>query len=172
MTTFITPVIGLTEGASVGLGFREQEPVTPPAVGTAWTVKLAGQYDHRLLSIKASITTSAVVATRVPVLSLITEDGVTVWSIRTQMTVAASTTADLGFILNYPVNETVELTHAQAPLPDFLLTGGLTLSLSADLLDVGDQITPVSLYWEKYPHGPNGYPTGIQRLTFSSQATP
>ena len=170
MTTFVTPVFGLTEGASFGLGFRELDPVPSPSAGAPFTYKLDGSYDYRVLSVSATFTADATVANRLPYLSFVNEDNQDIWTIYTALTVVAGAVAQVTFISGYPVNEVQATTHAQAPIPDMLLTGGCSLVLGASGIDAGDQFSNVQVYREKYPHGPNGYPTGLHPVTLPGVA--
>ena len=161
MPAFVFPVLGLTEGASLGLGYREFDRYPSPAAGAAFSLKLDAAYDYRILSARATYTTDATVANRYPVLSVVSQDGTVLFAIAASTAVAASSAITYQWLSGIGYSSVGDLVNAVLPLADFLISGAYTVSLSATAIDAGDQISGVSLYVEKYPRGPEGYPTGL-----------
>lgn len=160
----ITPALGLSSGASFGLGFIRPLTFAPAVVGAAMAYRFDGAEMVRPLSVVAQLTTSAVVANRGLALTMVDDDGNTVYRIPQTTAVVASTTVTAQWLLGMTVPYAGTNGDLIAGLPSMLLSGGYTLSLSASLLDAGDQLKNGRLYLEAYPLGPAGYPGGTTRL--------
>jgi hypothetical protein len=118
-------------------------PIASPAAGADFTITTPGESTWSVLSIAATLTTSAVVANRVPVLRM-TDGSSVLWRVPALVAVTASLTTQVSWV--------AELGYQQAALSGGALTVGLPpmylqpgniVALTTSALDVGDTWTNI-----------------------------
>lgn len=119
--------------------------VTSPAAGADFTVPVPGGVTWLLLSLSATLVTSAVVANRTPVLTL-TDGSTTSVRVPLAAVVAASSTAKASWIRNYGDKNVAAPSAAIVQgFPGFPLASNYQLAMSTQNLDVGDQWSAIAL---------------------------
>lgn len=113
--------------------------VVAPAVGVEWSATVPPGSTWELLTVRHSITTSAVVANRIPGLRVTDSDGGFVLRIPPSGQVAASSSQGLSFASG--IGGWVNLGEMVSPLPSppILLPSGWIIRSLTSALDVGDQ---------------------------------
>ena len=123
-------------------------PIDQPAAGTDWSVKLSNSDEVKLLSLTGKLATSAVVATRSPVLTVTDLNG-NVVTVDGELTgQAASLTITYSWRpgnLQYGVN--AGGTVAATSCPGFWLPAGATIKVTTVALDVADQWSALVAYY-------------------------
>jgi hypothetical protein len=122
---------------------RRTIAVDRPAVGLDWTTTVPAGHVWELATVFASLTSSAVVANRVPRL-VVTAEGVTILDAPPAAVQAASLTRRYswaGYEAAYQVD-----TGVAVPLPPLVLAEGATVGSLTTALDVGDQWSAPVLY--------------------------
>lgn len=155
---------GLVEPFGYGLAYPDWLDVASPAAGQTASVTVEGQWYVRLVAARLSITTDANVANRVVSLDYINARGTTYVQNAASVLVTASTTAQ---VFEWDRNRTVAEwntgTPVWAPLLDEFLPPGFTIKFNVAAIQVGDQLSGIHLWVEKFPTGARGYPTGMVR---------
>lgn len=121
-------------------------PFAPPAPGTDWTVQVPPGTVWRLLSLKATLTTSVAVANRIPRLTF--GDGTT-----TYFSVAPSVVQTAGIAVIYAgaaigVGGSIATLYGVWPLssPSIPQVGSTVMGTSTAAIDATDQWSAISLY--------------------------
>ena len=164
MTEITLPTFGLTAGARFGLGFPRYRIIPAPAVGSPGKLSVPGEEVWRIMSIVASLTTSAVVANRAPEINVQDQDGNKVVRVPTTAFALATTTTQLEWLAGLGADYVGADGSQILPLPSFLVPGGFSINLSVGAMDVGDAISAIKVYAEVFPTGPEGYPIGMNRV--------
>jgi hypothetical protein len=153
--------LGLTGPFSHGRGFSEPAAVTQPAAGSGFTITVGSQYWERLTALTFRLVTSAVVANRQVSLTATSGDGVPLAIFPAASVQAASLTWDYSFLPNLSTFNTVSGLVVTAPAPTFFLQPGYTLVVAVGAVDVGDQLSRIRFYRERFSTGPGGYRQGM-----------
>lgn len=152
---------GILEPFAVGLGFVDWIEVAQPAAGASAQVTVEGQWSMRVLAARASITTDANVANRVVTLDYINARGQTYVQNGAAALVLASTTAQ---VFEWDIGRTVSEwntgTTIWAPCQNMLMPPGFVVKFNVASIQVGDQLSGLRLWVEKFPTGPRGYAQG------------
>lgn len=137
-----------------GTGWTELIELPQPAVGAVGTYKIPGETFTRVVAGRARLVTSAVVANRFPALDVLDGDGTIVLRVMSPTAVVASTTRDVSFISNLGVSLTSGFGEDALPFSDGLFPPGFQIRVSVGGIDVGDQLSGLSLLVWRVPSGP------------------
>lgn len=121
--------------------------VPQPAKGADFTFIPAGQERVRLLSLSAILTTSAVVANRVPSLTFKTRDALTYWSADTVTPQPASLAVRYSWAIGTGLSiNAAPFTSERvgAPLPHLWLDADDTVSGATLAIDINDQWSSIA----------------------------
>lgn len=140
------------------------ELITPaaPAAGASFTRLVPGHTYERYLSIKATFTTSAVVANRLPFVAYTNGDNVEYYRALTGAVVAATSVLVMTWSRDLDTNAPAATGFAAGPLRDEELPAGYHLVIGLTNIDVGDQISAVDLWTKRTPTGPMEPATGAR----------
>jgi hypothetical protein len=156
------PVLhGLTSEFAHGRAFSEVVPIANPAVATGFTYTVGGNYWERLAAISFVLTSDGNAANRAVLLRIKDATGATLVAVPT----AAVQVATKVYTYSYwgdqvPATDTVGLVNAQ-PIPRIFLQPGFQVVVSIGAVQVGDQVSAVRLYVERFDTGPEGLPIGM-----------
>lgn len=155
-------VTGLLQPFGHGLGFPDWIDVTSPAAGAAASYTVTGDNYVRVLAARASITTDSNTANRIVSLDFVNARSVTYCRNAAAVVVTASTT-NQAFEWQYGrgTSEWNTNTPVFAPIMLAPLAPGFTVKFSVDNVQVGDQLSGLKLWVEKFLTGPDGYSTGV-----------
>jgi len=129
--------------------------VAKPAAGAQWAFTFPGDRIWRVRGVTALLTTSAVVANRIPALSL--DDGANFLAVAGHVAAtAAGSATEYGWNTFAPLMTAPSGGFASAGLPDLTFAGGLTLRSQCGGFDVGDQWSAVVIWAETLLHQPTG----------------
>lgn len=129
--------------------------VATPAAGAEFVITGPGQGIWRVIALRAVLTTSATVATRIPGLTYGTSDGL-VGHTAGLGTVAASLAASWSGFAGSPNTAGAGVVHQWAvPTDGYLLLPGWTLSSLTAAIDATDQWSLVRALVVEYPTGPD-----------------
>lgn len=127
---------GRVSGESAWRRSRIAVPVASPAAGADWTLTVPAGHLYQLLAVFATLTTSAVAATRIARLTL--SDGV-----RTLADVPPISSQITTLVRRYlwlPAGQAYATgLGILSPLPDLTLAAGWTVGTTTDAIDAGDQ---------------------------------
>lgn len=150
----------MTRGEYLASPFRYAEgwvdfiDVAQPAAGANKSVGVPGEYGMRVLAARATLSTDANVANRLLSLDFVTANGVSrvrncpgvVWT---------ANTSSQTFVWNHAwhVSEWATATPVLIPVLDLLLPPTWLVQFTVDNIQVGDQLSALSLVVEKVPTG-------------------
>jgi hypothetical protein len=158
----VTPSLhGLTSEFAHGRAFSEVVPLASPAAATGFTYTVGGNYWERLAALSFVLTSDGNAANRAVLLRVKDATGATLLAIPT----AAVQVASKVYTYSYwgsqsPATDAVGLVNAQ-PVPSIFLQPEFSLVVSIGAVQVGDQVSAIRLYLERFDTGPEGYPTGM-----------
>lgn len=113
------------------------------AVGTGVTVPVPESEYQQLVAVSFRLVTSAVVATRTPVVSVTDGSGVAIVGVAAGYGATASTTADYTFAVGLGEWDQSNNAVASGALPPLTLDAGDTIVIDVGAIDAGDQISRV-----------------------------
>ena len=155
---------GLLQPFGYGLGYQDWVQVAQPAAGNAQTVTVTGENYVRVLAARATLTTSAVAANRVLSLDFINARGVTFVQNGAPVLVTANTSNQVfEWDFDRTVSEWNTGTPVWVPVVDVFLPPGFAIKFNVAAIDVGDQLSNLVLWIERFPTGERGYPQGMVR---------
>lgn len=131
--------------ALIGSGVVRRTVLATPSVaaGAGVTVGIPESEYQQLVAVTFRLATSAVVATRVPVVTVTDGSGVAVMSVSSGYGATAGTTADYCFAVGLGEWDQSNNATASGGLPAFPLDGGDSIVISVGAIDAGDQISRV-----------------------------
>ena len=137
-----------------GFAIGWQEPVflPVPVVGAQWSYTVDGRYYERVLALRFMITTSAVVASRNPVVVLADVAGRTTAVVPAGQNVPASTLLTIDLAVGSPGLAGGAAGRTFGFLPDLLIPPGWSWSSAVGNGDPGDQLSGVSLLVQRFPN--------------------
>lgn len=135
-------------------GWIDYIDVAQPAAGAQATFPVPGQYGVRVLAARATVATDGNAANRLVSLDYVTPNGV----VRVRNTPAVVWTANTSaqaFIWNsgWNVSEWATNTPVMVPVLPLLLPPTWLIRFAIDSIQVGDQLSSLSLVVEKVPTG-------------------
>lgn len=136
---------------SYAVGWQEPLYLSNPAAGSEWTYTVSGRFYERLLSVRYTLVTSAVVANRFPRLALADANGTHVLSVPVAGTVVAGTTLFIHGMLGAPAFGSGTTGNSQGFIPDMLIPPGWTWHVNTSGLDAGDTETGIVLIVQRFP---------------------
>lgn len=154
------PTVGLLTPFSFGRGYPQIERPAQPAAGAPAVLQVPGTENWRIVLARATLTTSATVASRVVHLDFLDPDGNLIcdfWSAATQ---AASLTGSVVFAAGIPEYAPATGGPAVVPIPDIILPVGCSVGFEVASIDAADQLKALTLFIEKFDISGAGYPTG------------
>lgn len=133
--------------------FLKPYTVTNPAVATDWTHRCPGHEIHRVLAVRAVLTTDANVANRLPALTI--NDGTdTFATIPAPAAITASKTGQVSTVAGAPsVGATDGPLLWAAPTDGWLLLPGWGLTVVTAAIQAADQWSAIRLWVVAYPTG-------------------
>lgn len=162
MTEFVTK--GFVEPFGYGLGYPDWLNITAPAAGLTFTHTIGGSHYERILAARATFTSDANAANRLVTLDFVNARGTTFVQNGASTVITANTT---GQVFEWDIGRTVAEWNANtpiwSPLARFLMPPAFTVVFNVSNIQVGDQLTGLSMWVEKFPTGKTGYPTGDVR---------
>jgi hypothetical protein len=152
---------GLLQPFGYGLGYQDFVAIATPAAGANASFTVEGRNLVRIYGARATLTTSATVANRFLSLDYLTARGNTFLRNAAGLVVVASTT-NQAFEWNAQRTDDKVVANAPVLLPVFpaFLTPGTVVQFTVDAIQVGDQLTSLSLYVERFDTGSIGYERG------------
>ena len=132
-------------------GWQEPVIVANPAPGAGFAHTTPGQYSERLYAVTFRLTTSIVVANRVPVMQLTDNNGVRVTAGKAGGAVVASTVLRANLCITTPVDPGGIAGDTFGYLPDVLVPPGWTWTLNVGGIDAGDQVDLIMLLVQRFP---------------------
>jgi hypothetical protein len=121
-----------------------------------------------VLTACATLTASATVASRFPVLTLQNGDGFVFASFAATTAVVASGVVTVTWALGANIPGGAGNASPTVPLTEIIMPAGFAVSIGAIGLDGADQLSNVALYLLHIPTGPTGPPQGTANLTDTS----
>lgn len=140
-----------------------------PSAGAAFTRRVDGRAYEQVVSVRATVTTSAVVANRVPTVEFADGDGTVFASFRSATVIAAGTTDTVQWAYTGDHEATGDNAAGFDPLPGILLPSGYRINVTLSNLDAADQISDLALMILFRPTGPMAEPDGAR--PYSPQPT-
>lgn len=142
----------MTAPPSYAVGWFDRVIIPNPAAGANFAYTVDGRYVERLLSVRFTLVTSAVVANRFPVMRLSDVTGRVVAGVWAGGTIPASTTQIQTLAREFSLQSNYGGTEVFGPLPDWITPPGYTWQSFVQNIDVGDQISAVTLLVNRFPN--------------------
>lgn len=152
--------VSVLQPYAVGRGYPQIKAVASPAAGAGFAYPLTGSGIENVQAVAFRIVTSAAVANRFCILDVLDGDGAVVASSVAGAAIVASSTVTVSFWQAPAPLSGPNGGRLVVPLPDLILIGGLSLSVSVAAIDAGDQIDRIRVFTETFPSGPTGEPAG------------
>lgn len=157
--------VQVTEGVLTpfdwGLGYQDWVDVPAPSAGANASFLVDGAWYARVLAARARLTTSAVVANRFLSLDYVDARGTVRASSGASVAVPASqTNVQHDWAWNRGASSSGSGAATASPLLSAFCPPGFTIRFTVSGIDVGDTLTVLSLWLEKFPTGYKGYPSG------------
>ncbi|MGH9622517.1 MAG: hypothetical protein ACRD45_22770 [Bryobacteraceae bacterium] len=134
------------------VGWQEPVYIPDPAAGANWKYTVDGRYSERLVSVRFTFTASAVVADRFPLVHLADANGRVVGGYFAGSNIAASVVQTVTLSPGNQVVSNYGPTEVFGFLPDLLVPPGWAWSSSVPGVDVGDQISAITLIVQRFPN--------------------
>jgi len=115
------------------------------AAGTGVTVTFPESEWQQLVAVSFRLVTSAAVATRRPAVAITDGSGVTLVTVPSSITSAASLTTDFSFAFGVGASSGASGTSVSESLPPLPIAEGDSLVISVAAIDVADQISRVRI---------------------------
>lgn len=158
---------GLVQPFGWGLAYPDWIDVASPSAGSNASVIVDGAWNARILAARATLTTDSNAANRVVTLDYLDARGNVRASSGSAAVVVASTT---GQVINWLTGVGGGSSAANSPtwcsLLSIFLYPAMQVRFTVVGIQAGDQLSGLSLWVEKFPTGPTGYPTGANRREY------
>lgn len=142
----------MVDAPSFAIGWQQPIYVASPPAGQEWSHQVDGRFYERLLAVRYTLTTSAVVANRVPQLVLKDANGVVLFAVPAAGAVVASSAITVNLAYRLGTLSAGIAGNTYGTLPDLLLPPGYSWSVVTAGLDVGDTETGVTLLVQQFPN--------------------
>lgn len=152
---------GLTRLIGHGHAFSEVLSVASPAVATGFTFTNTGSYWLLLDAISFRLVSDGNAANRQIKLVIADGSSVALATLPSASVQTASLTWDYTYSVDFSTFNTVVSTAVTSPLPWIFLQPEYTVTVTIGAVQVGDQISNIRLYAERFVTGPQGYPLGV-----------
>lgn len=153
--------LGLTRLIGHGHAFSQVLRVTNPAAGAGLTYTNDGSYWELLDSLSFQLVSDANAANRQVTVTIRDGSGTALVTLPAASVQAASLTYQYTFSRDFSTFNTVVGLANTAPLPAIFLQPMFTVVVTVGTVQVGDQISNVRLYAERFVTGPAGYLLGV-----------
>ena len=134
------------------VGWQERIILPAPAAGQQWTYKVDGRYTERLVAVWFALTTSAVVASRFPVVVLRDNNGTVITEVPAGNAVAAASTVTAYLVNGAPGTAQGGVGNTYGFLPDLLIPGDWAWGSGVGAMDPADQLSAVTLLVHRFPN--------------------
>ena len=153
---------GLTQPFGHGLAYIDWEDPASPAAGSNFSHTVGGKHYERLLAARCVVSTDANAANRFVSIDYVNARGVTYCRNAAGLVLTANTSSQ-AFEWNIGRSEAEWAANTPILAPLFLtfMPPAFQINITLDAIQVGDTITGVHLWLEKWPTGPRGLPTGM-----------
>lgn len=152
--------LGLAAPVFHGRVQPELDRTISAAAGAGFIYEIGTAYYERLTALTFKLVTSAHAANRQVTLSLLEPDGTPLAVIPVAAVQAASLTYTYSFLPNVSAVNALEALTFLSPLFELIIPPSYAISVGIGNVDVGDQISNVRLYRDRFSTGPDGYPMG------------
>ena len=152
--------LGLFAPIGHGRGFSELYAVPNPAVNAGFTYTVDGGYWERLASLSFHLLTDSNAANRQVTLTFKDPSGAVLASISPASVQAATLAYDYTFLPNIQTPQTVAGLGLLSPLYAALLQPQWTAVVTIGAKQVGDQVSNIRVYRERFITGPGGFEIG------------
>lgn len=154
-------LLGLTQLLGHGRAFSEVLTVAKPAAGASgFTYTNSGAYWELLDSFSFRLVTDANVANRGVTVKVNDASGAVLVMAPPPIDQAAAITFDYCYAPQISSNNAGQ-TAGMFPLPSVWLQPGFTVTVTIGSVQVGDQVSNIRLYAERFVTGPQGYRVGM-----------
>lgn len=119
--------------------------VPQPAAGQGVTVPVPESETQQLVAVRLRLVTSAVVASRTPIVSILGGDGISIADSVAGFALTAASTADFSFIFGLGEWDAAGGVFASGPVTCIPLVAGDQIQISVQAIDVGDQLSRIRL---------------------------
>lgn len=127
-----------------------------PAPGAGVTVAVPESECQMLVAVTFRLVTSAAIATRVPIVSVLDGSGVAVAACPSGKSTAATLTTDYSFLVGVGEWDAASTTNAAGPLPPLMLDAGDSITITVSAIDAGDQLSRVRVVLLQEPVSDEG----------------
>lgn len=134
------------------VGWQQPVYVPNPAAGAQWSFTVDGRYYTRVLAVRFTFTTDAVVGNRSPQLVLTDTNGFVITKVPAGSGIAASSSVSANLSLIAPQPALGGGGDLFGYLPDLLLPPGWTWGTSVGTIDPGDQFSGIVLLVQQFPN--------------------
>lgn len=142
--------------------WQEVVTLSNPAAGSGRNFLIDSRAYRRILTVKATFTADANVASRFPSVQFKDGNGTVFAEMAASLAVAATEAFTLTWaILGDHVSGSGSANSLNS-LPSLLLPPGYTVTVTASSLQAGDQFSNISMLVEHHPSGNYGIPTGAR----------
>lgn len=135
----------------MAVGWQERVRLPNPAAGGGFTYTVDGRYYERVLAIRFTFDTSAVVNTRYGFVGVYDADGNIVTEVQAIATMAASAEARVNLTVGCPVISMNNSGDSEGFLPDLLIPPGWSWRARITAEDVADQFSGVVVLVQRFP---------------------
>ncbi len=155
-------VFGLVGPFGYGPAYPAWINVTTPAAGATASVTVDGRWQARLIGARSSLTTDSNAANRVHTIDYLDNNNVVRLRNGIGTVIPASQTAQaFEWSAQRTLGEWATNTPFFAPLAPWFLPAGWSIRFSLDNVQVGDQLSGLSLWLEQFETGRGGYGIGV-----------
>ena len=152
--------LGLTAPFAHGRGFSEPLALPDPAVSTGFTITIGSQYWERGAALAFRLVTDSNAANRAVKLVVNGGDCVALATLPAASVQTATLTWDYTWTPDVSTFNTVAALSVVSPFPHFFLQPEYSLVVTIGAKQVGDQISNIRFYRERFQTGPGGYQQG------------
>lgn len=134
------------------VGWQERILVPQPAAGAQWKYTADGRFFERVIAIAFTFATSAVVATRFPLVQLVDNNNVVVTGVTAGNAVVASSIVNPNLWVGAPQLATGASGGTFGYMPDILIPPGWSWQSNTFAMDAGDQFSGIVVLTQRYPN--------------------
>jgi hypothetical protein len=164
---------GLTGPFSYGRGFPQLLDLAVPAVGAVASHRVPGEFYERLVVARAGLVTHSQEGVRTPTLQITDADDVVIAEFGPSGEVAKESEQTSTWAAGLGFRNAAVKGAAQVSIPDLILSPGMKVILAVGGIKAaippegekaevpGDQQSRPLVYVERWPTGPDGYPSRV-----------
>jgi hypothetical protein len=152
---------GLTSGTfAYGRGFTDVVPVADPAAGAGFTYTVGATYWERISSLAFTLVSDGNAANRQVTVTVKDSEPVALATVAAGGVQAASLTRTYSFVWNVGTANALAGTAFVAQAPFLIMQTGFQVVVSIANVQVGDQLSLIRFYMERFQTGRDGFPLG------------